>query len=143
MINHVRTLILNDTKSNEFISAEFVPMPESAIAKRVRGWLFYGLTGEEKDWRMHQVMQLLHTPTLEAHVLAYDPRVTYLPFERAKQPGSLVDVSVRLHATVTTQDEEILFADRPDLLELWRSDKMLFDLAGILLALAHHTDRSR
>jgi hypothetical protein len=144
MINHIRTLILNETTSDEFVPSEFVPMPASPAAKRVRAWLFYGLSQQEKDARMYQVMQVLHTPALEKFVLAPDPRVTYLPLTTCKvNPGSLVDVALRLHTTITAYEEEVLFKDVPQFRELWRSDKMLFDIAGILLALAYHTDAER
>lgn len=144
MINHVRTLILNDTQSDEFIPPEFVPMPASPSAARVRQWLFYGLTAEQKNARMHQLMQVLHMPEFEARVLAFDPRVTYLqPRDRLENPGSLADVLSRLHAMITEEDEHVLFQDHADLRELWHGDKLLCDLAAILLALAHHTDRNR
>lgn len=119
-------------------------MPASPAAKRVRNWLFYGLSQESKDWRMFQIMQLLHTPMLEPYVLKADPRVTYLPLEQTGgQPGSLVDVALHLHTTLTPYEEDVLFEGVPDLRELWYSDKLLFDLAGLLLALAHHTDITR
>ena len=140
MINHVRTLILNENKSDEFVPPDFAPVVASAAAQRVRNWLFYGLSEEEKGWRMFQVMQLLHTTALEPYVLARDPRITYLPLTKAGPVGSLVDVAVRLHSVITAEDEAVLFKDQPKFLELWRSDKMLFDLAGILLALACHTE---
>ena len=143
MINHVRTLILNECAGKEFVPAEFVPMPDTPAAKCIRERLFTGLSPEQKDGRMHQIMQLLHTPELEGYVLEPDPRITYLPFEAATDPGSLVDVAERLHATITTDDEEVLFDGKPELRAMWNSDKMLFDLAGIVLALAHHTDRNR
>jgi hypothetical protein len=143
MINHTRTLILNERVGKEFIPDTFVPMPASATAARVRDCLFAGLPPEAKDARMQQVMQLLHTYELEPYVLAKDPRVTYLPFGKVAQPGSLVAVVEQLHTRLTAEDEDVLFDGVPELRAMWHSDKMLFDLAGILLALAQHTDKDR
>jgi hypothetical protein len=143
MINHIRTLILNERSGAEFISDTFAPMPATAAAGRVRDCLFAGLSAETKDARMQQVMQLLHTYELEPYVLAKDPRVTYLPFGSVAQPGSLVAVAEQLHARLTAEDEGILFDGVPEFLTMWHSDKLLFDLAGILLALAYHADKDR
>lgn len=120
-------------------------MPASPAAKRVRNALFDGLSQEEKDGRMHQVMQLLHTPEIEAYAVAYDPRITYLPLGTAVQPGSLVTVLENLRMTITEAELHTLFDGVPEFYDMWCCDKMLFDLAGILFALVHHTqtDRSR
>ena len=152
MINHVRTLILNETTSDEFVPAEFVPMTASPVAKRVRGWLFHGLDQSGKDERMYQVMQLLHTPAFERYVLAPDSRVTYLPFKffpivgdtrTPSKIGGLVDVVSRVRATLTAHEEKILFAELPEFYALWHSDKALNDIAGLLLGLAYHADIER
>lgn len=89
MINHVRTLLLNRGKDGaprttfgeEYVPPQFVPKQLSPALRRGLTVLF----GSNPDraflnYRMRQIMLLIHATELEQFVYSLDPRVTYLPF---------------------------------------------------------------
>lgn len=91
MINHVRTLLMNrgrdghafDFPGEEFVPAEFVPRRLPVYLRSAHRALF----GTNPDrlylnYRLRQLMSMLHATELEEHVLAFDSRVTYLPLTR-------------------------------------------------------------
>lgn len=86
MINHTRTLLLNvrgegytEFPGEAYVSPSFSPLDLSrSYLSRVMRALF----GESPDrlmrnYRLQQLLTLLHTPEFETHVLSYDPRITY------------------------------------------------------------------
>lgn len=88
MINAVRTLLLNRGRDGthyaspgeEYIDPGFVPRQQPPELRRALSQLL----GSSPDrlylnYRLHQVMQLLHSTELEQYVYHLDPRVTYLP----------------------------------------------------------------
>lgn len=93
MINHVRTMLLNlggasgppaDFPGEEYVPPAFVARNLSPALTRVRRILF-GVNPDRSmlNYRLRQVMGLLHASELSEFVLAKDPRVTYLPFTDA------------------------------------------------------------
>lgn len=86
MINHLRTLLLNEGPADaDYPGEEYVPkdfrtqgLPHELI--RIRNLLF-GLNPDRAmlNYRLRQYMTLLHTTELEEYVTALDPRVTYWP----------------------------------------------------------------
>jgi hypothetical protein len=88
MINHVRTLLLNPASpgtSSSYIGDEFVPTGYAQLAipskfDRVRSIVF-GIDADRAmlNYRLAEIMPMLHTTELEEFVLDLDPRVTYWP----------------------------------------------------------------
>lgn len=89
MINHARTLLLNPKQSQnpgpDFVGEEFVPSDYTYIEiprrlNRVRDILFGGNADRAmKNYRLREVMALLHSSELAEYVTDLDPRITYLP----------------------------------------------------------------
>jgi len=97
-------------------------------------------------------MQVLHSAELETHVLAKDPRVTYLPFDNLHlgiDAGMLSSCLPRLQLLLTEEDEAELFGDitqEPNKThyELWKkNDQLPYKLGGLMLAVADCTERAR
>lgn len=95
MINHVRTLLLNETSPEsqrwDVFGEEFVPpgFKPRSLPTPLTG-LYRSLFGANpdrvfKNWRLRQYLRLLHTPKWEPHVLYRDRRVTYLPIKPLPQ----------------------------------------------------------
>jgi hypothetical protein len=88
MINHVRTLLLNPAApgvSSHYVGDEFVPTGYGQLAipskfDRVRKIVF-GPAADRymMNYRLAEIMTLLHTTELEEFVLELDSRVTYWP----------------------------------------------------------------
>lgn len=89
MINHVRTLLLNrqreghglDEPGEEYIPADYAPRRLSPAMRRAWQSLF----GSQPDrlflnYRVRQLLQIMHGTVLGNDILRPDPRVTYLPF---------------------------------------------------------------
>jgi hypothetical protein len=89
MINHIRTLLLNRSGSHGYGYAcpgeEYVPptFQRRVVPSFLRGALqaLFGATPDRTflNFRMWQLMTLLHSTELAEHVYAADPRVTYWP----------------------------------------------------------------
>ncbi len=90
MINHVRTLLLNRGREGhglnevgeEYIPADFIPRALNRPLSLIHSTLF----GNSPDrmfmnYRMRQIMQLMHATPLAVDLLDDDPRITYLPFK--------------------------------------------------------------
>ena len=90
LVNHVRTLLLNRQKEGarlsdygeEYISEEFVPRLLNRPISRVHQILF----GQRPDrlflnYRMRQIMKMMHATPLSEDITAYSPRLSYLPFK--------------------------------------------------------------
>jgi hypothetical protein len=88
MINHVRTLLLNPALpgvSSHYVGDEFVPEGYGQLSipskfDRVRKIVF-GPAADRwmMNYRLAEIMTMLHTTELEEFVLEFDPRVTYWP----------------------------------------------------------------
>lgn len=84
MINHVRTLLLNqlpqpaDTPGVEFVDPTFRPvnLPQWMLDVLVV-LLPPGSTDEQRNYRMIAVLRILHQIDLLPYTLMFDPRVTY------------------------------------------------------------------
>lgn len=90
MINHLRTLLLNRSGSDqpgvpypgeEFVPAEYNAKTLPTYLKTVHQ-LVFGINPDraQLNWRLRELLAILHTTPMEAAVLALDPRVTYIPF---------------------------------------------------------------
>lgn len=115
MINHVRTLLLNRGREGhplteygeEYVSPSFIPRVLNRPMQTVRTMLF----GSKPDrlflnYRMRQIMELMHATPLAEDILADDSRITYLPFkddlfDQAFQPQitHIAGPDVRVHVT--------------------------------------------
>lgn len=91
MINHVRTLLLNcgrdghsvQEPGEEYIEEGFIPRKLTPPLRLIRSTLFGGKPDRLfMNYRMRQIMQLLHATELAGDVLVDDPRITYLPFKQ-------------------------------------------------------------
>jgi len=109
MINHIRSILLNapqaqahpvDFIGEEYVSPEWVPVPQPHGVARLRDILF----GHNPDralmnYRLRQFMTLIHSTDLEQYVHEKDSRVTYWPgttrgiFDKAFG-ATVTDVSV-------------------------------------------------
>lgn len=91
MINHVRTLLMNTRRDSyrvtdpgeEYVPADYTPRVLSADLRLFRAALF----GNQPDrlfinYRMRQLMQLLHATPLAEDITRDDDRLTYLPFKQ-------------------------------------------------------------
>ncbi len=104
MINRVRTLLLNrgrDGYDHEFPGEEYVE--GTFIRKKLSPYLLrfhQAIFGREPDrlflnFRLRQLMTLIHSTELEDYVTIPDPRITYLPldsqnlFDEAFQPTAV------------------------------------------------------
>ena len=89
MINHIRSILWNaphrqmnsaDFLGEEYVSLEWVPVPQPHGVARLRDILF----GHNPDralmnYRLRQLMTLIHSTDLEQYVHGKDTRVTYWP----------------------------------------------------------------
>jgi len=152
MINHVRTLLQNmppEWESDEFVDPDFVPMSVPRAVDKVKTAI-WGRTPVHQV-TLRQLMQILHATELEEHVLAKDPRVTYLPFDEAPS-GSGADLAhavLRIEEALTPDDYTTLFGDTAQepnrtWFNLWMDHEQLaYKLGGLLLAVADTTERAR
>jgi hypothetical protein len=90
MINAVRTLLLNRPAASvfdptlageEYVAGDFMPRKLPADLDRAHRYLL-GFKPDRlyANYRMRQIMELLHSTELEEFVYTLDNRVTYLPF---------------------------------------------------------------
>ncbi len=91
MINHFRNLLLNrsgtpstprTTPGEEFVDPRFVArIPPSYLRTPLQ--ILFGRSPDRVylNYRLRQIMQMLHETELEEYILAFDRRVTYLPFD--------------------------------------------------------------
>jgi hypothetical protein len=91
MINHARTLLLNKTREGnpdfpgeEYVPADFQPVLDlPQRVRKVRAILFGGDPDRYMlNYRLLQVMQMLHSTALDGNVYDFDSRITYLPFKQ-------------------------------------------------------------
>lgn len=90
MINHFRTLLLNrngeegfsaDTPGEEFVPPEYKArrLPPSV---RLPLQTLFGISPDRAflNFRLRQLLQIVHSTELADHITACDPRITYWPF---------------------------------------------------------------
>lgn len=91
MINHVRTLLLNCGRNGhsvqeageEYIQAGFIPRRLTSPLQLIRNTLFGGVPDRLfMNYRMRQIMQLMHATVLVSDITEDDQRITYLPFKQ-------------------------------------------------------------
>lgn len=109
MINHLRTLLLNISSSDtpppdypgeEFVPADYIARTLTDGLKTVHQLLF-GIVPDRTllNFRLRELLGLLHTSELAEFVYALDPRVTYWPplnnslFDLLDGPPVVVNVS--------------------------------------------------
>lgn len=159
MINHVRTLLRNGVADAAEVWAEYVPetyVPVTLPVRlaRVHGLLFDGRSGQRAvNYRLRQIMQLLHVTDLETYVVAKDQRITYMPFDVAlwsvNAPEDLTVIASLLHKVLTYEDEVALFGEHPvepykTFKTLWLTHPQIqYGLSGLVLALAYRIDEQR
>ena len=89
--NYIRTLLLNESRGSypsafpgeEYVSADFVPRVLSTPLRKAHAIIF----GADPDrymlnFRLHQLMPVIHSSELAEFITAADDRITYLPFSR-------------------------------------------------------------
>ena len=100
MINHVRTLLMNKGRDGnpienfgeEYIPNDFVPRRLNITMSTVHRMLFGGNPDRLfVNYRMRQIMALMHSTDMAQDVLDPDPRVTYLPMR-----DELFDVAFKM-----------------------------------------------
>jgi hypothetical protein len=91
MINYVRTLLLNHGRDGhsvqeageEYIQEGFIPRQLTAPLRLIRNTLFGSVPDRLfMNYRMRQIMQLMHATELANDISVEDPRITYLPFKQ-------------------------------------------------------------
>lgn len=90
MINALRTLLLNrqgsDNPGFSYPGEEFVPSVYTAkslsVALKTVHQLIFGISPDraQLNWRLRELLAILHSTPMVQAVLELDPRVTYLPF---------------------------------------------------------------
>ena len=137
MVNHFRTVLLNQLESEEYVSSDFKPIeiPEECLET------YNTMFSEDKELTLKRLLYLLHATELEEFVYELDSRVTYLPFENSlEKQNSLTDL---YHSLVTKQ--HIFLKDLPNrepyttFINLWQYHPyILHRLAGLVLALGYY-----
>lgn len=153
MINHARTLLRNMSPSwpsDEYVPPEFQPGPTPDVVAKIKR-ILWGRT-PCSEHRVRQLMQLLHATELEEHVLQYDPRVTYLPFDTlhfGKGDVSVAEFVATLEDELADHELEDLFGDiarEPNKIfyNLWQDhDQLPYKFGGLVLAMIDATERAR
>lgn len=103
MINHARTLLLNALPApgqpgEEYIPADYKIRAVPPYLAQVRQVLLgHDTPREVQNYRVRQLMTLLHSSNLAQHIYKLDPRVTYWPtadlYCFAKEPSELVPLA--------------------------------------------------
>jgi len=119
--NYVRTLLLNqtghgtaDTLAEEYVSPDYLPRTLPAGFAKIRSVLFGGTPDRQMlNFRLYQLMQVLHATELAEYVTYVDDRITYLPFDRGELLASAFG-SVVTDAPGTTGTLTIIGDPVPD-----------------------------
>ena len=161
MINHVRTLLLNQTggspvRGEQYVPPEFAEIPLSTQLMNVREQLFgTNPSRETLNYRLAQYLTLIHATELREFVTALDPRLTYPQAGNAALFGvsgyQLVDLSEILQrfSKIGAPAHLELFGFGPA--EPWqtfrnlyeRHTKLAYRLGAVVLALAYRTEEIR
>lgn len=88
MINHVRTLLMNRTREGyppdypgeEYIQSDFIPKKLRLELQLAHRQLF-GIDPDRLflNYRVRQLLAIMHSTELEEFIYDFDPRVTYMP----------------------------------------------------------------
>ncbi len=118
----MRTLLLNRTATSqegaywtELVPSQFYVRSQSPAARIVREALF-GTTPDSAmlNYRLMQIMPLLHVPGIEEHTINKDRRVTYIPWRTHDPHESAYTPRVTLFSP-TVRDIAILGELTPDM----------------------------
>ncbi len=157
MINHSRTLLLNALPAPGIAGEEYIP-PEYKVRTvppyldQIRKILIgNNVNREVQNYRVRQLMTLLHSTSLSKYVYTMDPRVTYWPtidmqcFK--KEPVTLVPLPKLPTVLTEIADAELitLFSTRDNVAttfwEYWHEHKQLqYQIGGVTLALIYQMD---
>jgi len=160
MINHVRTLLLNEPAAaldgpyEEYVPEESRTLALPPVLARVYGILFPTSDRAAKNYRLAQLMALYHScPDLEYFVLDKDKRISYEPRGEALQLrrlATLGDLQDLVFAMNLSPDEidELFGSPRLspyDTFHYFWKEMCFFPykVAGITLALAYRMDELR
>jgi hypothetical protein len=107
MINHTRTLLLNmraDIDPNfpgeEYVAPDFLVRTVPTVVQKFRNLVFGGEPDRYMlNYRLYQLMTVLHSTELEEYVSAQDSRITYLPLRL----GQLYESMFIRRATILNQ----------------------------------------
>lgn len=144
MINHARNILCQGAQCGEFVPAEFRRALKSSVATN-KIWITLLSTDERQlPGRVQQLMQLLHSTELSEYVLALDPRVTYLPFDKSlfgwQAQATLPEILVNLQNILTREDEDAIFGENPvepykTFRKHWRENSNIaYSLGSLVLA---------
>lgn len=120
MINHVRTLLLNERATlaglasgnpgAEYVDAGFQPLAFPQLFWDIRGtFLPQGFTAYQQNAVLAYITRILHVPELEATMLGLDPRFTYSLthdyIARLRESAFVVDSAVSSDSDVTLEPD--------------------------------------
>lgn len=163
MPNFVRTLLLNQARTffdtavpgEEYVAPYFIPVTLPIALNKIRNILFGTSPSRTAvNYRLFQLLQMLHATELAEFMTYHDSRITYLPLTwqpmaaGTVQPATnMADALLTLQAALSMDDENVLFGADTQLVEpfatfrnLWRDhDMYAYKLGGLVLALAFRT----
>jgi len=159
VVNHIRTLLLNarsessNVPGEEYVDRAFRPVQLSTLLRRVRTLIFGSKPSRvDLNFRLRQIMMLLHTASLEQYVVVPDSRITYWP---VVSPGlqdhrmsPLPDIITAVEKALSTDDIDELFGSDPQepyatFKDHWQhSDLIAYKLGGLALAIAFRTEEA-
>lgn len=104
MVNHIRTLLLNEFPRNVtgiYVPRTFVPVPVPAALRAIEHMIFGDNTGDDKRAVVDALLPLCHTPELAPYMYKFDARVTYAGARRLR----MIDMCATNAATVSEATE--------------------------------------
>jgi len=149
MINHIRTLLLNQPSSaavsdsfpgEEYVPPNFVPITLTPDLSKIRDILF----GQRPDramlnYRLRQYMNLLHSDKfLNQYTVVLDPRITYLPFndplfvQPSRYNVSIKHIPVGTTRTLYINGDIDNVRDRSRLRKFWTVEILSEDSAKVI-----------
>lgn len=150
MINHARTLLLNQSSGNsskfeEYISSNFIPtneLPEYILA--IRNCLFgHKPTRSAKNLRIRQLLSIVHSGRYDEYLRSFDSRITYLPWKCDNAEGiklpSLPDSINNVSKTIN-DFYHTFFHGLPEFELLWKSNLFTDKVIGLTLALVYNLE---
>jgi hypothetical protein len=153
--NYIRTLLLNQTRGanagtpgEEYVAADFIPSALTQPLHKVRTLLLGGTEDRHTlNYRLYQLMQMLHASELAEFVTYHDARITYLPFSHSElfedlSTPDLSDIVLLAQQTLSSADTTAIFvgSSLEPMQTFWRlwsqNDLYPYKLGGLVLALA-------
>ncbi len=135
---------------SEYIDPNFEPIKLTPDLNEIYDLIYSDyLSGSRKtkEYRVQQLLTLLHTKNYEHLVLSYDPRITYLPFKTLLQSPSAELISlVELDKHNSQLWEDLWLSSKPEE-EIYRkicdSPLMIDRICGITLFTAYKIEEIR